>query len=374
MDSLLQDFRYALRQLRAHPAFTIAAVLTLALGIGANTAIFSVVDGVLLRPAPFEDIERLAMVWETDRASSTSHEPSSVPDYFDFQRRATQFEQLAAFGGAEVNLTPEAGDPSRLAAFAASHEFLGVVGVRPILGRGFSAEEDMPGGPGVVLIGEDLWQQVFSRDPAVVGRSIRINDVPREIIGVLPSFADFGVLQILKAADYSRGFADRGGRARVDVWLPLRPNPETNPRDNHPIFVLGRLRAGATVATAQQEMETVAADLEATYPENDERGVHIQVLSQVVFGPVRPALFVLLGAVALVLLIACANVVNLLLVRGTARMREVTVRAALGAGIGRLARQFLVEGVVLAAAGATLGIALAFWGLDLLLALAPSDI
>ncbi|MGH7529773.1 MAG: ABC transporter permease, partial [Gemmatimonadales bacterium] len=374
MDTVLQDLRYALRQLRASPGFTLAALLTLALGIGANTAIFSVVDGVLLRPAPFEDMDRLVMVWETDRKSGTMHEPASVPDYLDFQRRSTRFEQLAAFNAGEVNLTPEAGEPRRLAAVGISYEWLPALGIRPLLGRGFAAEDDRPGAPNVVLIGEELWQQHYARDPDVIGRQISINDVPRQIIGVLPRGADFGLLQVLKAADYSRGFADRGGASRVDVWAPLRPNPAVSPRSNHPIFVIGRLSAGATVATAQQEFDAIAADLERIYPENDARGAHLEPLEQVVFGPVRPALLVLLGAVVLVLLIACANVANLLLVRGTARLREITVRSALGAGMGRLARQFLVEGALLAVCGAALGIVLAFWGLDLLVALAPADI
>lgn len=373
MDSLLQDIRYALRQLRTSPGFTFAAVLTLALGIGANTAIFSVVDGVLLRPAPFENMDRLAMVWETDRKSSTTHEPASVPDFFDFQQRSARFERLAAFAAAEVNLTPDEGDPSRLAALAVTHEFLPLLGVRPLLGRVFTEEEDRPGGAAVALISEELWEQLFARDTSAVGRTVRLNDVPRTIVGVLPSASDFGVLQLLQKADYSRGFADRGG-GRIDVWAPLRANSASNPRDNHPIFVVGRLASGASLLQAQDELTRIAADLEQTYPVNDGRGVHLESFSQVVFGSVRPALLVLLGAVALVLLVACANVMNLLLVRGTARLREVTVRTALGAGLGRLARQFLIEGAVLAVAGASLGVLLAVWGLDVLLALAPGDI
>ncbi len=373
MDTFLQDLRYALRQLRTSPGFTVAAVMTLALGIGANTAIFSVVDGVLLRPAPFTDIDRLAMIWETDRKSSTTHEPASVPDFNDFQARSVRFARLAALAATEVNLTPPEGDPSRLAALAVSHEFLPLVGIQPLLGRTFSQEEDRPGGPAVALISEALWEQLFSRDPRALGQTVRINDVPRTIVGILPSFSDFGVLQILQGADYSRGFAERGG-GRVDIWAPLRPIVGSNPRDNHPIFVVGRLGVGANLVQAQDELTRIAADLESLYPENDGRGVNVEPFSDVVFGSVRPALLMLLGAVALVLMVACANVINLLLVRGTARLREVTVRTAFGAGLGRLARQFLVEGAVLAIAGAVLGILLAIWGLDALLALAPNDI
>ena len=370
----MNEFRYALRTLAKSPGFTAAAVLTLALGIGANTAIFSVVDGVLLRPAPFADVDSLVMVWETDRKSGTRREPASVPDYLDFRARTTRLEAVAAFAPAEVNLTPERGDPLRLAALTTSHEFLPMVGIRPLLGRTFTADEDRPGAPRVALIGEDLWAQLFSRDPAVVGRSLRVNDLPYEIVGVLPAAADFGTLQVLKAADYSRGFADRGGSVRVDIWAPLRADPRASPRETHPIFVLGRLGKTATVPLAQQELAAVAADLERTYPENDARGVSLEPLAGVVFGPVRPALFILLGAVALVLLVACANVANLLLARGASRKYDVMVRTALGAGTGQLARLFLAESAALTVGGALVGVLFALWGLDVLVTLAPADI
>jgi putative ABC transport system permease protein len=375
MDTLLHDIRYAVRQLTRSPSFTLAAVLTLGLGIGATTAIFSVVDGVLLRPSPFVAADRLAMVWETDRKSGTSHEPASVPDFQDFQRRSGRFARLAAFAADEVNLTPTHGEPARLAALSVSHGFLPMLGVQPLMGRTFTAAEDAPGsGARVVLISEDLWQRQFGRDPHVVGQTLRLNDTPYTVAGVLPSSADFGTLQVLRAADYSRGFADRGGRVRVDVWAPLQADPANLPRDTHPIFLVGRLASEATFGTAQQELATIAADLERTYPVNDARGVNIQPLARVVFGPVRPALYVLLGAVALVLLIACANVANLLLARGAARAREITVRRAIGATTARLARQFLVESALLTAAGAALGIVLAIQGVAILVRLAPVSI
>ncbi|HEX7050810.1 MAG TPA: ABC transporter permease [Longimicrobiales bacterium] len=374
MEGWLHDLRYALRTLRRTPGFTMVAVLTLALGIGANTAIFSVIDGVLLRPVPFADADRLMMVWETDRNSGTTREPASVPDYLDFGERSTRFERLAAFAGTELNLTPDDGAPLRLTALAVTHEFLPLVGIEPRIGRSFTAAEDAPGGPHAVLISEDLWARLFARDPGVVGRTLRLDDVVYTVIGVLPSGADFGTLQVLGAAAYGRSFADRGTATGVDVWVPLQPDPESLPRSTHPIFVLGRLAAGASVAAAQQELGAIAAELEATYPVNDGRGVFIEPLTDVVFGPVRPALVVLLGAVALVLLVACVNVANLLLARGTTRVREVAVRTALGAGAGRLGRQFLVESVVLTLVAAAAGVGLAFAGLELLLALAPADI
>jgi putative ABC transport system permease protein len=375
MRDLLAELRQAVRSLRRAPGFTLAVVLTLGLGIGANTAIFSVVDGVLLRPAPFDDIGRLTMLWETDRKSGTTREPASIPDYFDFKSRVTRYERLAAFSPITATLNPEGGDARLVPALWITHDFLPMVGIRPRLGRNFTPEEDRADGPLVALISEALWTEQFARRETAIGASIRINGDPFTVVGVLPAGADFGTLQILGAAAYRRGFADRGGRARVDVWLALRADPATAPRGNHPIFVAGRLVPGGSAGQAQQELGTIAADLERTFPQdNDARGVHVEPLASVVFGGARPALLVLLGAVALVLLVASANVANLLLARGTARMREVTVRSALGASAGRLTRQFLVESAVLTGAGAALGVLLALGGLRALLALAPAGI
>jgi putative ABC transport system permease protein len=374
METLLQDIKYAIRGLRRSPGFTFAAIATLALGVGANTAIFSVVDGVLLRPEPLADISRVAMVWETDRKSGTTREPASIPDFNDFKQRSRRFDRLAAFSPVEMNYAPGAGDPRRVASLAASGEYFETIGIAPIVGRPLTAEEVAAGGPRAVLISEDLWTGDFRRDPAITTRTIRLNEVEWNIVGVMPRSADFGALQVLRSAAYMRGFADRGGRARVDVWLGLRASP-TASRGNHPIFVVGRLAPGATVAQANEEMVAITADLERTYPqENEARGANVEAFDDVVFGPVRPALFVLLGAVALVLLVACVNVANLVMVRAADRTREVTVRAALGAGSGRLARQFLAEGAVLAIAGSALGVFLAFIGVDLLVRLAPVSI
>jgi predicted permease len=374
MSELLLDLRYALRTMRRTPGFALAAVLTLALGIGGNTAIFSVVDGVLLRPTPFEDIDRLTMVWETDRASGTTREPASVPDYLDFVERAESFSALAAFAAGSATLVPDEGDPARLDAVAITHGFLSLVGLRPLLGRDFTPEDDRPGAANVVLIGERLWERLFARDPSAAGKSLQLEGESYTVVGVLPAEADFGTLQILGAAAYGRAFADRFDRADVQLWVPLRPNPASSPRDTHPIFVLGRLAAAATLARAQQEMGAIAADLEAIYPSNDARGVFVEPLSDVVFGPVRPALVMLLAAVALVLAVACVNVANLLLARGATRTREVAVRAALGADVRRLGRQFLVEGALLAVVGGALGVALASWGTQVLVALAPANV
>jgi putative ABC transport system permease protein len=374
LDQMLRDVRVGLRMLRRAPAFASVVIFTLALGIGANTAIFSVVYGVLLRPAPFANLDRLVMVWETDRHSSTTREPASVPDYLDFSARAMRFERLAAMAAGEANLTPADGDPVRLVAMSVTHELLPMVGITPIVGRTFSEQEDVRRGPSVVLISESLWGRLLNRDPAIVGRTLRLDEQPYTVIGVVPDEADFGVLQVLSAAAYSRGFADRGEHSRVDVWTPLQPDPESLPRETHPIFMLGRLAPGASPSSAQEETAAIAADLEHAYPVNEGRGVFVERLTDVVFGPVRPALFVLLGAVGFVLLVASVNVTNLLLARGTTRLREVAIRTALGASAGRLAGQFLVESLVLALAAAVAGVGLAFAGLKALLAIAPADI
>ena len=374
MHDLFAEFRQAVRSLSRTPGFSFAVVLTLGLGIGANTAIFSVVDGVLLRPAPFEAMDRLTMVWETDRTGGSLREPASSPDYLDFQERSKRFERLAAFSPITSTLIPETGDPTVVPALWVSHEFLPMVGIRPLLGNTFTADQDRRGAPPVALISEALWTERFARDRSVVGRSLRIGDTPFTIVGVLPASADFGTLQILGLAAYRRGFVDRGGQKRVDVWTPLQASREGN-RDNRRIFMMGRLVPGTTVTQAQEEMGAIAADLGRLHPESNEgRGVHVEPLPAVVFGGVKPALLVLLGAVALVLLVACANVANLLLARGAGRAREVTVRAALGASVGRLTRQFLIESAVLTGAGALLGVLLALGGLELLLALAPATI
>jgi putative ABC transport system permease protein len=226
----------------------------------------------------------------------------------------------------------------------------------------------------VVLVSEGFWTRALSGDPDVIGRTIDLDERTVTIIGVMPAASDFGIFQILSSAAYGRSFADGGARAAVDIWMPLQASEEIYPRQTHPILVVGRLADDASVVTAQEEIGAIAADLERDYPENDGRGAFIEPLDSVVLGPIRPALLMLLGAVSLVLLVACANVANLLLARGAARRREVAVRTALGAGGARLARQFLVESLLLTFAAAALGIGVAEAGLRALLSLAPAAI
>ena len=368
--------RYASRLLRRTPGFTTAALLTLALGIGMTTAIFSVVQAVLLRPVPFPDPARLVLMWETDRNSGTTREPASIPDFVDYRQLSRQVDRVGAFVSFDVNLVPDEGEPRRLSVLGATPELLQLFGVTTVAGRAFTADEDRPGGANVAVISDRLWEQLFARAPSAIGAQIRLNGVQRTIIGVVPPTADFGVLQILSAADYARGFADRDPRTRVDAWLPLQPDPARAPRGgNHSFVMVGRLAAGATAASAHDEMVRVAADLERRYPDaNAGRGAFVERLDDVVLGRTRTALTVLMAAVTLVLLISCVNVANLLLARGTARAREVAVRTALGAELPRLARQFLVENLLLAVGAAALGVPLAYGLLRALMIVAPANI
>ncbi len=369
LSGVVQDLRYGLRGLGRAPGLTLVIVLTLALGIGANTAIFSVVDGVLLRPMPLADAGRLVVAWETDRNSGTTREPASWPDFVDYRREARSLSGLAAVAGGEGTLTPERGEPARVSFVRASADYFDVVGVRPLLGRVFTAAEARPGGARVALLSAAFWRERYGADPAVVGRTIRVQDEPYTVIGVLPEGASFGLGAIHAHADYASKY-----HGPADLWLPLQAGEAEYPRETHPFFMVGRLAPGATEAGAQRELAGLAARLERAYPVNDARGIHVEALGRVVFGGVRPALLLLLAAVALVLVVACVNVANLLLARGAARAREVAVRTALGAGLGRLGRQFLVESLLLAALGSAAGVALAYGGLRALVALAPADV
>ncbi|MCY4662353.1 MAG: ABC transporter permease [Acidobacteria bacterium] len=374
LEEIWHDLRFGMRLLARQRAFSVVAVLVLALGIGAATTVLSVVDGVLLRPVPFEAVHRLVMVWETDRASGTVREPASVPDFLDFREQSRQVDAFGALMGTQVTAATETGAPVRRTALAVSAGLLPLLGVEPLLGRSFTPDEARSGGAPVALISEALWSERFGRDAEVLGRVLRLDEAPATIVGVVPDHADLGVLQILSAAAYARAFADQGTRADVDVWVPLRPDPDALPRSVHPIFMVGRLAPQATLASARAELAEIAAELERSYPENDARGVFVEPLSAVVFGPVRAPLGVLAAAVALVLLIACANVANLVLVRATARVREVAVRQALGAGVWRLGRQFVAESLLLALLATAAGLALAAGAVKLLLPLAPADI
>ncbi|MCC6930054.1 MAG: ABC transporter permease [Gemmatimonadaceae bacterium] len=369
--TVARDVRYALRQLQHSPGFALAAVITLALGIGANTALFSVFDGVLRRPLPFPAADRLVIVWETDRVSGTTREPGSWPDYVDFAAESRTMASMAAFTGLESNFTPARGEPQRLATMAVTHGYFALMGVGTLHGRSMAATDDVPGAAPVVVLGERFWRARFGGNPAVVGTTIRLDDAPRQVIGIVPAGADFAVDQVHARAAYHGPYSGVGD---VDAWIPMQASEASYPRDTHPFFMVGRLSDRASLATASDEFTRVAARLEKDYRSNTGRGVLLESLEDVVFAPVRPVIYLLLAAVALVLLVACVNVANLLLARGAARAREVAVRAALGASFSRLGQQFLVESLLLSMVGGTLGVALAWAALRALIPFLPSDV
>ena len=356
MKTLLQDLRYGLRVLWKTPGFTAVAVLALALGIGANTAIFSVVNGVLLRPLPFAEPERLVMVWMDNRVLELREDLGSYPNYVSWRDESQAFEHLAAFSNANPTLTTEGGEPERLQGVNATANFFNVLRAQPIAGRAFTVEEEAEGQDAVVVIGHGLWQRRFGGEPGIVGRQITLNGRSRTVIGIMP-----------------QGFRFPG---EADVWVPLAPPARM--REQRQAFwlsMVGRLKPGATVERAQTELSAIAARLEQQFPDSNQGfGAYVVSLHQQVVGRVRPALWVLLGAVGFVLLIACANVANLLLARAAARGREIAIRRALGAGRARLIRQFLTESVLLSLMGGALGLLLAIWGTDMLIALSPSDL
>jgi predicted permease len=349
---MIHDLRYALRALLKSPSFTVVAVLTLALGIGANTALFSVVDAALLRPLPYPQAERLTRVFATSRGADWTASPA---DFLDWQRLNHSFEGLAATNAVSMALSGE-GPAEQVPGLSVTGDFFRILGVGPALGRSFTAEEETPGRDHAVILSDALWRTRFGADPAVVGRAIRLDGQLWQVVGVMP-----------------RGFAYGDGG---QLWTPLAFEPQLAAmRGGHYLDVLGRLRPGVTTAAATAEMAALAARIGAANPgTNIGWSAETKSLRDATVGDVRPALLLLLGAVGFVLLIACVNVANLLLSRGTARAREQAVRAALGASTGRLARGVLAESLWLGLGGAALGLALAAWGTDAIVAFAPDDI
>ena len=351
MHILWQDLRYAVRSLARSPGFAVAAIATLAIGIGGTTAIFSVVNGVLLRPLPFARSERLVGVW--GHHVTIGRETASLPDFLDWRRESRAVEDMAAFANTRFNLAGD-GEPEVVRGAAATANLLPLLGLAPSAGRAFTADEERAGAARVVLLGDGFWRRRFGARPDVLGRTLQLSGVPHTVVGIAPP-----ALRL---------------QQEVDVWTPLVTDTVLGRRNDF-LTVVGRLRAGATLAQAQEELTTVARRLAVEYPaSNAGWGVELVALQEQMVGAVRPALLVFMGAVALVLLIACANVANLMLARVTAREREVTIRAALGASRGRLARQLLTESAVVALAGGALGLLLAVWGVQGLRTLQPGTI
>ena len=357
MDMLGLDVRYAVRSLRRRPGFTTVVVLTLALGIGATTAIFSVVNGVLLRPLPYADPERLVRVEgvPTDGNVEKVSDATSYPDYLDLREQSTAFEHLAALRSWTTTLTAPGAEPQRALTGYVTANFFTLLGIRPILGRPLVPADEEPGAPAVALLGHALWQQRHGGDPSVVGRTIAIDGTPTTVVGVLPPDVRLTGEHLL--------------------WRPLVPGPLERQRGVHRLSLLGKLAPGATLEGANAEVRAIAKRLELQYAEsNASRGARVEPLRDAVVGEARPALLVLLGAVVLVLLIGCTNLASLFLARAAAREHEMALRTALGAGRGRLVRQWVTESLVLTAVGALAGVAVAWAGMRALLATAPRTI
>jgi putative ABC transport system permease protein len=355
MDTLFQDLRHAIRQLLAHPAYTAAAAGTIALGLGANTAIFTVVNAVLLRPLTYPQPDRLVVVWESNRGRGQLINVVNPANYLDWRDRATTYTDLAALTWTSTTFTGNA--PELVQGRGVTPNFFRVLGNAPVLGRSFTPDEALPGGPNVIVLSDGLWRRRFGGDSGIIGRAVPVAGGTATVIGVMPS--------TVRAMPWGT----------EEYWEPLRLDPGNRRRQGRYAMVIGRLRAGVTAARAQAEMDVITSGLEREHPDFDTGwSANVVTLTDQMVGSARRTLLVVLAAVAILLLIACANVGNLMLVRADGRRREFAVRTALGAPRWRLGRQWLAESVVVATVGGAIGLLLAKWGVDLLVIAAPIGI
>ncbi|PYR63073.1 MAG: hypothetical protein DMF91_04550 [Acidobacteria bacterium] len=362
MNSLLRDVRYAIRLCLRTPGFTTVAVVALALGIGANSAIFTIVNAVLIERLPYRDPGRLVVVWETNARRPNRPNVIAPANFLRWRDRADTFERMAAFYDFTVNLTGS-GDPEQLVAQAVTADFFPTLGATALLGRAFAADEGPDGHDNVVVLSHGLWQRRFGADSTIVGHTIQLNGSPTTVIGVMPPDTQI--------------FLRNGSLAGkpAEIWVPFAfTEAHRQPRGRY-MTAIARLKPGVTLSATQSQMNTIAAALTQEWPQFDTGwGVRVAPLREELAGELRGALLVLSGAVALVLLIACANVANLLLARGAVRSREIAIRTALGAPRRRLIRQLLTESLVLGLFGGAMGLLVAQWGLDFLRAVSPVDL